>query len=77
MVQFSLFQTTNHMSATGLLKNCELDKTYERLPPAEAKFLTESMATFRNNKQALYGILVCSYNYQYTAKQHHYHAKLL
>jgi len=37
------------MPATGLLKICELDETY-------AKLLTVSMATFRDNKQALYGI---------------------
>jgi len=36
----------------------------------EAKFLTFSMDTFRDNKQALYGIFsVCSHNYQSTAKQ--------
>jgi len=45
------------MLATGLLKNCELDETYGRVTiSAEAKFLTISMATFRDNKQALYGI---------------------
>jgi len=45
------------MLVTGLLKNCELDKTYDRLTiSAEAKFQTVSMATFRDNKQALYGI---------------------
>jgi len=37
------------MPATGLLKICELDETH-------AKLLTVSMATFRENKQALYGI---------------------
>jgi len=58
------------MPATGLLKICELDETYEKLP-------TVSMATFRDNKQALYGILVCSYNYQPTAKQHHYSCKII
>jgi len=36
------------MPAIGLLKICELDETY-------AKLLTVSMATFRDNKQALYG----------------------
>ena len=39
------------------MKNCELDVTYGRATiSAEAKFLTVSMATFRDNKQALYGI---------------------
>ena len=52
-----LFQTTNHILATGLLKNWEFDETYDRVPiSAEEKFLTVSMATFRDNKQALYGI---------------------
>jgi len=37
------------MPAKGLLKICELDETY-------AKLLTVSMATFRDNKQVLYGI---------------------
>jgi len=53
MVRFRLFQTTNHMPATSLLKNCELDETYYRVTitiSAEAKFLTVLMATFRDNK---------------------------
>jgi len=34
-----------------------LDETYDRVTiSAEAKFLTVSMATFRDNKQALYSI---------------------
>jgi len=37
------------MLATGLLKICELDETC-------AKLLTVSLATFRDNKQALCGI---------------------
>jgi len=42
----------------------------------KAKFLTVSMATFRDHKQALYAaFLVCSYNHQSTAKQHHYHRR--
>jgi len=54
MMYFFLFQTTNHILATGLLKNCELDETYDRATiSAEAKFLKVSMATFRDNKQAL------------------------
>jgi len=45
------------MPATGLLKNCELDETYDGVTiPAKAKFLTVSMATFRDNEQALYSI---------------------
>jgi len=35
----------------------------------EAKFLIVSMATFSDNKQALWHFSVCSYNYQTTAKQ--------
>jgi len=39
------------MLATGLLKNCELHKTYGRVTmSAEAKFLTVSMATFRDKR---------------------------
>jgi len=42
------------MPAIGLLKNCELDETYDRVTTlAEAKFRTVSLATFHNNKQAL------------------------
>jgi len=37
------------MPLTGLLKICELDETY-------AKLLTVSMATFRDNQQAPYGV---------------------
>jgi len=45
------------MLAPDLLKNCELDETYGRVTiSAEEKFLTVSMATLRDNKQALYGI---------------------
>jgi len=45
------------MLATGLLKNCELDETYDRVTiSAEVKIVTVSKATFRGNKQALYGI---------------------
>jgi len=66
------------MPATRLLKICELDDTYDRVTISpEAKVLTVSMATFRDNKQAIYGILVCSYNYQSTAKQHHYSCKII
>ena len=73
MLQFRLFHTTNHMLATGLLKNCELDETYDRVTiSAEGKFLTVSMATFRDNKQRYAVFLVCSYNYQSIAKQHYY-----
>jgi len=37
----SSVQTTNHTPATGLLKNCEFDETYDRVTMcAEAKFLT-------------------------------------
>ena len=63
------------MLTTGLLKNCELDETFDRVTTsAEAKFLAVSMATFRDNKQARYGhFSECSYNFQFTAKQHHYH----
>jgi len=35
------------------------------------------MATFGDNKQALYGIFVCSYNYQSTAKHHRYSCKII
>jgi len=44
-----MFETTKYMPATGLLKICEIDETH-------AKLLTVSMATFRENKQALYDI---------------------
>jgi len=45
------------MLATGLLKNCELDETYDRVTiSAEVKIVTVSKATFRGNKQALYGV---------------------
>jgi len=61
------------MPAIGLLKNCELDETYDGVTiSAEAKFLIVSMATFRNNKQRYTAFLVCSYNYQSIAKQHYY-----
>jgi len=42
------------------------------------KSLTVSTSTFRDNKQALYSIFsVCSYNYQSTAKQHHFSDKII
>jgi len=45
------------MLATGLLKNCELDKTCDRVTVSvKAKFLTVLMVTFRDSKQALYSI---------------------
>jgi len=63
------------MLATGLLlKNCELVETYDRvtISSVQAIFLTVSMATFCNNKQALYMAFFKNvYNFQFTAKQHH------
>ena len=48
---------TQQIWCAGLWKNCELDETYDNVTISpEAKFLTVSMATFRDNKQALYGI---------------------
>jgi len=45
------------MLAAGVLKNSELDETCDRVTiSAEAKFLIVSMATFCDNKQAIYGI---------------------
>ena len=45
------------MPATDLLKICELDQACDKVTISpEAKLLTVSMATFRDNKQALYGI---------------------
>ena len=45
------------MPATGLLKICEWNETYDRVTISpQAKLLAISMVAFRDNKQALYGI---------------------
>jgi len=62
------------MPRTGLFKNCELVEIYDiRVTiSAEAKFLIVSMATFTTTNKRYTALLVCSYNYQSTTKQHHY-----
>jgi len=57
-----------------LIEKCELDEIYEIrvTTAAEAKFLTVSMATFATTNKRYTALLVCSCNYQSTAKQHYH-----
>jgi len=70
---------SNYQQHAGdrLLEKCKLDEIYDiRFTiSAEAKFLTVSMVTFATTNKRNTAHLVCSCNYQSTAKQH-YHCEI-